>query len=344
MSNLDTDEFGVYSMRKSLALVIAAFIISLSLSACEKAECTPPCYTPSTTESMKEICTRVIVVIDRYIALEFTEDEATEEVRSLYGRIQKLSDAERGFMDESTRNNDNYTLYCEVKKVCSGKFSQTNQELIQSRDIIATLCGEQLSGYVIDPPQEFYGTFAETRDNRAILKDIGLYDTPFTSAHVTYGSDGRYALTVTFDTMCCASPDELNKSCETITAGVLSQAAIFDSVEFFIMQYGNDVAWLYVFVDLPRLTVSFSDKVSITAATFTDYCVRQWTSMQNSESALTDAYFSYGRLSVSISRAENAECEATVCMGIPGKSDAAETVTSIKALKRAIGMMWESDK
>ena len=322
-------------MKKLLTLFLT-ICITVSISACGEEEKETLRYIPATTNEMQAIGAKVVDTIDRYLSLDLTEEKATDEVSELYRRIAKMSDDERGYTEEDKYSSDNYSLRREIEYVKSGAFSQSYQELKQSRDIIAFLSGVDVSGTVFEPAQIVSGDYFGIEE---ILDTTGIYDMPFSSVFFyELGTDKELSMTVTFDIMNGVTPESFGEYCSEIIKSLDSNGLFISDLSISLSQYDQRILSLDFWNDFTRVFVHFSEQDGITVTVFIDFCEKMWDALQKNEIEITSSFVCYSDNGVDFTFI-NGRWEARVY-----GSESEEPLTDIKDIIKEIKKYWEVEK
>ena len=170
------------TVHKLLGIFISLALL-LSISGCSKKHVYHVKYA---TDSIKKVAERVVEVIDEYLDYNIDMDEMMEQLDALYERIG--GDYEKFDFEEEAID---HSIAFELHMLANYAKYHTDEEILESRDIIAANSGLATTGSII---QKTYSVYDD--DNLLKQLDLSLDGASYISLEY---SDDSYDIFIRFD-------------------------------------------------------------------------------------------------------------------------------------------------
>ncbi len=237
-------------MKKILSVLLALLVIAL----CACGESAKPvkqrASVPklSVNDNVLKVAEKTIEILDDYLDLEITKEEASELLIALEERMETMEGV--GYSDYEY-DDPNYVVLHEISRLWFNLNYQyeTDRELIASRDIIAFHSGIKLlknSTHSITPYEPYDFTEAE---EKAILEKAGVIGLPATFAYASTG-DNYTHISVEFDAMYGITvSDYCQYASEILEKASALGEGCYVSVR--LAEYGVSVVYATIYQEIP---------------------------------------------------------------------------------------------
>lgn len=177
---------------KRILLIFTCLTLLISLVACggsDKIIC-------RTNENVTKVAQKVVEILDGYLNLTLSLDEANESLSDLQERMETMDGVD---YEDYDYNDPNYIVLRQIE-MCSTIYKwDTDSELEAARDIIAFNAGIQLLKESHKAAPFEPSDYIEKRE-KEIMNDAGLVGLPVSSCHVIEYDD-NIVITLSFDAM-----------------------------------------------------------------------------------------------------------------------------------------------